>query len=596
MPNYVIDTSVVIEKIVSKLIIKGEIKGKILIPKAVVAELEAQANRGQETGLIGLDELQNLQKLKGEGKIELDFIGDRPNLFQIRMAKRGGEIDALIRDLAYKEDATLITADKIQAESAMAFGLKVKLIETKRPKEKLEIEGYFDENTMSIHIKEGCYVYGKKGSPGNWVLTKISDAKLDHYKVKGMAKDIVEKSRMDPDAFIEISRQGSTIVQYKNYRIVIVKKPVADGWEITVVKPVKKLKLSDYSLPEQILKNLKERARGIVVAGAVGSGKSTFSSALAETYLNIGKIVKTVESPRDLVLPDDTTQYSKNFTTSEEIHDILFLSRPDNIIFDEMRDTPDFKLYVDLRLAGSNCLGVLHAATPIDAVQRFIGRIEAGMIPSVLDTIIFMESGKIGNVLSVKMIVKVPTGMIEADLARPVVEVRDFLTNKLEFEIYSYGEETVVVPVGNEKSVPARNLASKFVENEMRNYVSEVKVEVIGDNKAVVYVPAGEIGRLIGKEGKNIEAIEKKIGISIDVEELKGENGNVDFEFSDRGKYLIFYIKPSISVDFYVNGQFLFTSTSSKKGEIKINRKSKLGITLDSAVKNRKNVELKRNV
>ena len=53
-------------------------------------------------------------------------------------------------------------------------------------------------------------------------------------------------------------------------------------------------------------------------------------------YLKQGKIIKTVESPRDLQVPDEITQYSKNFTSSEEIHDILFLSRPDNIIFDEM--------------------------------------------------------------------------------------------------------------------------------------------------------------------------------------------------------------------------------------------------------------------
>jgi len=40
------------------------------------------------------------------------------------------------------------------------------------------------------------------------------------------------------------------------------------------------------------------------------------------------------------------------------------------------------------------------------------------------------------------MEVKVPSGMTEADLARPVVTVKDFETNKLEYELYSYGEET----------------------------------------------------------------------------------------------------------------------------------------------------------
>jgi hypothetical protein len=43
--------------------------------------------------------------------------------------------------------------------------------------------------------------------------------------------------------------------------------------------------------------------------------------------------------------------------------------------------------------------------------------------------------------------VKVPTGMTEADLARPLVEVRDFESGAVEYEIYTFGEENVVVPV-----------------------------------------------------------------------------------------------------------------------------------------------------
>jgi len=58
--NYVIDTSVVIEKAVTKLISEKKLKGKILIPKILIAELEYQANEGQETGTIGLEELQAL--------------------------------------------------------------------------------------------------------------------------------------------------------------------------------------------------------------------------------------------------------------------------------------------------------------------------------------------------------------------------------------------------------------------------------------------------------------------------------------------------------------------------------------------------------
>src|SRR3989344_6281208 len=176
--KYVVDTSVVIEKIVYNLILNKEISGKVLVPKAVLAELEHQANLGQEIGFLGLEELQKLQELKNKGIIEIEFIGTRPNVYQIQYAKAGGEIDSMIRDLAFAEDATLITADKIQAESAMATGVKIRFIELERPKEKLEIEKYFDDTTMSVHIKEDTFVKGKKGMPGKWELAQISSKRL----------------------------------------------------------------------------------------------------------------------------------------------------------------------------------------------------------------------------------------------------------------------------------------------------------------------------------------------------------------------------------------------------------------------------------
>ncbi|HJJ54610.1 MAG TPA: hypothetical protein O0X50_00825, partial [Methanocorpusculum sp.] len=55
------DTSVVIDGRVTALIEKGEYVGAtIIIPEAVFAELEAQANQGREIGFSGLSELQKL--------------------------------------------------------------------------------------------------------------------------------------------------------------------------------------------------------------------------------------------------------------------------------------------------------------------------------------------------------------------------------------------------------------------------------------------------------------------------------------------------------------------------------------------------------
>ena len=92
--SYVIDTSVVIERAISKLVKENKIEGIIFLPKAVMAELENQANTGRDTGMVGLEEIQELQKLAKKGKIELKLLGERPNIYQIQEAKRGGEIDS----------------------------------------------------------------------------------------------------------------------------------------------------------------------------------------------------------------------------------------------------------------------------------------------------------------------------------------------------------------------------------------------------------------------------------------------------------------------------------------------------------------------
>ena len=43
-------------------------------------------------------------------------------------------------------------------------------------------------------------------------------------------------------------------------------------------------------------------------------------------------------------------------------------------------------------------VGVVHANSPLDAIQRFIGKIELGIIPNILDTVIFVNDGRIKKV------------------------------------------------------------------------------------------------------------------------------------------------------------------------------------------------------
>ena len=290
----------------------------------------------------------------------------------------------------------------------------------------MKLDKYFDDSTMSVHLRENNIPYAKKGAPGEWKFVALSKNPLKQQEVIDISEEILEQTDFRNDAFIEVARTSSKIVQLGKFRIVITKPPLSDGWEVTAVRPVKKLNIKDYALSEKLKERIEEQAEGILISGAPGQGKSTFATALAEFYASSGKIVKTLEVPRDLQLGDDITQYAISHGDQEEIHDILLLTRPDYAIYDEMRNVRDFSLFTDLRLAGVGFVGIVHATNPIDSIQRFIGKIELGVIPQVIDTVIFIKHGKVDTVLSLEMAVKVPAGMTEADLARPVVVVTDF--------------------------------------------------------------------------------------------------------------------------------------------------------------------------
>ncbi len=586
------DTSVIVEGLLSLKVEKKELKvDEVIVHEAVIAELEHQANSGKAIGFIGLDELKKIRELAEKGIFALRYAGRRPTAGEIKFAELG-EVDALIRQLAYEEDATLLTADKVQARVGEARQVKVIFIPKEAGLRKIRLESFFDETTMSVHLRENVFPMAKKGVPGKWEFVQIGKNVFNAEEIKDMSREIIEEARLRADGFIEIEREGSTIIQLGPYRIVITKPPLSDGWEITAVKPIKKLGLDDYSISEKLRKRIAEQAEGMLIAGSPGHGKTTFAQALAEHFLKQNKIVKTVEAPRDLILPDSITQLAISRGSPEEIHDILLLSRPDYTIFDEMRNTPDFQLFADLRLSGVGMVGVVHGTGPIDAIQRFIGRIELGVIPQVIDTVVFIKNGAISQVLAIKMSVKVPSGMTEADLARPVVVISEFETEKAVAEVYSYGEETVVVPVMEKSVGGVHKIASESIRRAFQKYADYVKVDVVGDSKAIVYVPEKFIAGIIGREGKNISRIEDEIGLSIEVREL-GEKPkevigkDLKFELETRGKNIELFLGGDMQgkdVNIYINDDYLATFNVGKKGVVRIDKGNKLGKALMDAM------------
>tara|TARA_Y100000034_G_C6850153_1_gene385613 strand:- start:260 stop:1405 length:1146 start_codon:yes stop_codon:yes gene_type:complete len=349
---------------------------------------------------------------------------------------------------------------------------------------------------MSVHLKEGEKPKAKAGVPGAWEFIEVGKTKLKDEFLENLSNEIVDAARTLEHSFLEREKRGTIIAQIQKYRIVVTRPPLSDAWEITIVRPVKKLEVSDYKLASRVQNRLKTGAEGILIAGAPGSGKSTFAQALAKEYADSEKIVKSLESPRDMQLPPSVTQYSLSKAAHDELKDILLLTRPDYTIYDEVRNIKDFLFFSDMRLAGVGMVGVVHASNPIDSIQRFIGKVEVGMIPSIIDTVIFISEGQVQKVYGLKMGVKVPTGLREKDLARPVVDIYDYDTEELEYEIYSFGDSTVVMPVKdarNKRKRRSRSLRWRLIETkkyfEFVFFTPTPKVDVIINKVLVSSIP-----------------------------------------------------------------------------------------------------------
>jgi ATPase len=588
-----LDTSAIIDGEFTKILERSNNSDYsiIIIPAAALDELQSQASTNKEYGFIGLNEIKKIRRLCKSLNIELKFLGERPSVDDISLATRG-RIDAIINELALIEEATLVTADYVQSLVAEAYGIQTWHIPRRISNSSLYFEDYFNEHTMSVHLKEGVMPVAKRGVPGDFHLETLDDKPATRDKLMSVVREISEQCRNPEIGTIEVSLDGATVYQYGNYRIAVTRPPFSDGMEITVVKPIVKLRLQDYQLSDKLQKRLDQAAEGIVIAGPPGSGKSTFASSLAEYYVDRNKIVKTFESPRDLQVKKEITQYGPLEGSFENAVDILLLVRPDYTVFDEVRRKADFGVFSDMRLAGVGMIGVLHASTSLDAIQRFIGRIELGMIPHILDTIIFIKNGSINKVFDISLTVRVPSGMSEPDLARPLVEIKDFETQEVEYEIYTYGEENVVVHIGSlHKPEIQQNgikkLAAAQIKDTIRRFDPGAEIKIISENKVEVRVDKDAVPRLIGKGGSTINELEKILGVSIEVEAKTLALGKqIDFEIVEGGSAITFLTGSNAigkAIDFYIEDDFVLNSQVGKKAKVRIDKRSASGKKLISA-------------
>lgn len=384
------------------------------------------------------------------------------------------------------------------------------------------LDSYFQDTTMSVHFQQWQHLLSKIWKPWWWSLVHGEELRSKthiHTLITTLYKEIDARD----DAFIEIQRSASKVLQLGPYRIVIVEEPVANSLEITVVRPIAKLSLPDYDLDPDLTDRLINTAQWILIAGAPWEGKTTFAQALIEEIAKKDVIIKTIESPRDLVVPSSVTQYSSSHAPHDELRDILLLSRPDYSVYDEVRNAPDFHLFKDLRLTGIWLIWVMHATKAVDSIQRFISAVDMWTVSQVIDTVIFIKAWRVAEVLALEQVVRTPSGMQSEDLARPMIVVNSLMTHAPLYEIYSYGDNVVVMPLDKiESSKKETSAISKYALKWISEHIRELidyrcHIEINGPNSITLYVPDKLKWRVIWRQWKRIDEIQKITWLSISV-------------------------------------------------------------------------------
>ena len=149
-------------------------------------------------------------------------------------------------------------------------------------------------------------------------------------------------------------------------------------------------------------------------------------------------------------------------------------------------------------------------------------------------------------------------------------------------------------------------IAKQEIEREIRSVAhGHVEVDLRDQNTAVVWVEEGDISSVIGKGGGRISDIENRLGISIDVrtfdERPAQDNGGesasptgasltVQPEVTSRHVVIPMEGHAGDTVEVQANGEYLFTATVSRGGEIQVSRGSAIAEELERAIDHGKTI------
>lgn len=183
---------------------------------------------------------------------------------------------------------------------------------------------------------------------------------------------------------------------------------------------------------------------------------------------------------------------------------------------------------------------------------------------------------------------------MDEDLARPLIEVRDFETGSVEFEIYTFGDQTVVVPISHLSKRSLDKVAVRIM-NLVKNFDPSAIVEMISEDLAVVKVRRSIMPQIIGKNGKVVSGLEKRLGVRIKLvpkdESKLSSSQMLTYSFKETKSNLIFDFGKRLAkvpLRMFLGDEVIDGMVTDKRGRLKISLSSELGVkvlrTLESGV------------
>lgn len=389
MPEKVIpDTSVIISGALLELIESGRLSGcELVIPLAVIDELQAQASKGKDTGLKGLEELKKLRQIAEEKGIVIRFSGERPGLEDIKLA-RSGRIDALIRDVAKMENGKLYTSDYVQALVAEAEGVPVEYIEPYERAEEFSFKKYLSSNTVSIYLRVGSPPLARIMSREGLELVRLEEKPCDEIELNRILEEVMASVRVREEVDVVMLKPEAMIIETKDFRISLSKPPFSDSLEAIIHRNPLHLIPEEAVVDPIVGKCLSDR-RSLLILNVEKLYLYPIARRIAEKLHEHGLIVRIVGYARRTISP--AYYYGPIEGDLEKSADYLLANLPDYVIFEEIRRSKDLRILKELKAAGSGIIAFMTSSSIKSAIVKLAESMKLGEMPDLFDELIILN-------------------------------------------------------------------------------------------------------------------------------------------------------------------------------------------------------------